>query len=421
MRIHLHDGSGHPFQVQLSRALARRGHNVLHTYSTQFLSGRGRLAVGDDDPAGLRIEGITASREMIKYSPVARTRWEMSYGKAWQAVLERSPCDVVVSCNTQLFVAASMRRYFHRRGLPWILWHQDIASLAIADEAARRLPPAAARAVRGGVQRMERNLIRDSSAVVAIGTPFVEQYRRWHCSTSHVRVIPNWAPLDEIVPADRDNPWARAHGLPASGMRLLYAGTLGRKHNPQLLLDLVDGYRSTGGDGQLTVVSEGAGADELAAAARSRPYLRVLPYQPAEHLAETLASADVLVALLEPEASQFSVPSKVLSYLAAGRPVLALAPASNPCARDVIAGGGRIVEPSAEGVREAALWIAALAADRARWTGVCHQARHFAEGKFDVERVADSFEELLRAVTSPSGLSAAPTKAPAYRADRALL
>ncbi|RMF52223.1 MAG: glycosyltransferase WbuB, partial [Bacteroidetes bacterium] len=32
MRILVHDYAGHPFQVQLSRALARRGHDVLHAY-----------------------------------------------------------------------------------------------------------------------------------------------------------------------------------------------------------------------------------------------------------------------------------------------------------------------------------------------------------------------------------------------------
>ena len=32
MRILVHDYAGHPFQVQLSRALAQRGHDVLHAY-----------------------------------------------------------------------------------------------------------------------------------------------------------------------------------------------------------------------------------------------------------------------------------------------------------------------------------------------------------------------------------------------------
>ena len=46
LRIAVHDYSGHPFQVQLSRALAERGHEVLHLYSTRFQTPRGPLAGG---------------------------------------------------------------------------------------------------------------------------------------------------------------------------------------------------------------------------------------------------------------------------------------------------------------------------------------------------------------------------------------
>jgi hypothetical protein len=61
MRILVSDYSGHPFQVQLSRELARRGHSVTHTYSAGFQSPKGNLSVGDDDPAGRIInEGMQA-------------------------------------------------------------------------------------------------------------------------------------------------------------------------------------------------------------------------------------------------------------------------------------------------------------------------------------------------------------------------
>ena len=67
----------------------------------------------------------------------------------------------------------------------------------------------------------------------------------------------------------------------------------------------------------LVVVSEGRGADWLAEQGRNEPALRLLPYQPYDRLPEVLASADVLIAVLEPEAGAFSVPSKILTYLCA--------------------------------------------------------------------------------------------------------
>ena len=43
MRILVHDYSGHPFQVELSRELARRGHEVTHSYCPGWVSGKGHL------------------------------------------------------------------------------------------------------------------------------------------------------------------------------------------------------------------------------------------------------------------------------------------------------------------------------------------------------------------------------------------
>ena len=50
-----------------------------------------------------------------------------------------------------------------------------------------------------------------------------------------VTVIPNWAPLDEIYPLERDNDWAVEQGLD-DAQTLLYSGTLGLKHDPALLV-----------------------------------------------------------------------------------------------------------------------------------------------------------------------------------------
>jgi glycosyltransferase involved in cell wall biosynthesis len=291
-----------------------------------------------------------------------------------------------------------MRRYFAARRQPWVLWHQDIYSLGVAAEAGARLPALPASAVSAAVQRIERAQVRSADAVVAIGDGFVRQYREWGAPTEQVRVIPNWAPLEHIRPGARDNAWAAAHDLPQQPVRLLYAGTLGRKHNPLLLLDLLDAVRAHGVHALLTVVSEGVGADDLAAAARGRDDVRILGYQAAEDLPEVLASADAVIALLEPHAAAFCVPSKVLSYLAAGRPVVALVPEGNPAAADVAAAGGFVGAPNAEGAREAGSWVADMVRDPEGLAVLGKRARALAEERFDIERIGGLFEQVLQDV-----------------------
>lgn len=410
MRLNVHDFSGHPFQVELSRSLAARGHEVLHGFATQYVTGHGRLDVGPEDPESLRIEGLTCRAPMVKYSPVGRARFELSYASAWQAELERERFDVVVACNVPLIALDRMRRFFARRRQPWVMWHQDLYSLGVGAEAERKLPGPMAQVARTRFERMEAAQVRAANAVVPITEEMVRRYADWGVAGRQgIHVIPNWAPLDDVAPGVRDNTWARRHRLPEQALRLMYAGTLGRKHNPLLLLELLDTCRAAGIDAHLTVVSEGVGADDLAAAAGARDDLLLLGYQPADAVSDMLASADVSIALLEPDAAEFSVPSKVLTYLAAGRPILALVPLGNPCAADVTAAGGFAAPPSSTGVQAAATWLTDLATDRLRLARIGQQARALACQRFDIARITDRFEGLL------AGAMGRPATTPAAR------
>jgi hypothetical protein len=60
LRVVVHDCGGHPFQVQLSRELARRGMDVLLPHCDSIWTGKG--AVDDADAEGLRVEGVVLSK-----------------------------------------------------------------------------------------------------------------------------------------------------------------------------------------------------------------------------------------------------------------------------------------------------------------------------------------------------------------------
>lgn len=244
---------------------------------------------------------------------------------------------------------------------------------------------------------------------MAIGEAFRTVYPAWRVKSQDVSVIPNWAPLDKVFPVARDNPRAADVFPDPDGLRLLYAGTIGRKHNPGLLVDLLTSARSAGVDAALTVVSEGEAADDLAARAASDPTLRVLPFQPAEDLPSVLSSADVLVALLEPDATKFSIPSKVLSYMAAGRPIVGLMPSDNPAAADITDCGGMVADPTDAGVVAAVDWLTLLADDRERQTMIGKRTRELAERKFQADDVAAKFEKILLSIGEPGADQSAAT------------
>jgi colanic acid biosynthesis glycosyl transferase WcaI len=401
MTLVVHDFSGHPFQAELSRRLAGLGHDVEHLSSAEYVSGKGHLDLQPGDPATLHFATVALSAPFQKYSPLARLRWEAAYGRAWIKKLRDQRPEAVIACNLPLVSMYRFARYAKRSGLPYVMWHQDIYSSGINDELRRRLPGPIARLGAKVFVRMEAYCARNASHVVAIGDAFKEVYPSWKVAPEHVSVIPNWAPLDKVFPVDRANPRSASLFDDDETLRLVYAGTIGRKHNPRLLVELLRSAREMGIPAAMVVVSEGESADELTSIAGQEPdlHLTVLPFQPAAELPNVLGSADALVALLEPDATRFSIPSKVLSYMAAGRPIIGLMPHDNPAAADITATGGLVVDPDTQGVAEAAKWIEALAGDPDRVRSIGIDTRRVAEEKFDADKVAAEFEAILASMT----------------------
>ncbi len=390
-RILIHDYSGHPFQAQLSRELARRGNDVLHLTFAGFQTPKGNLTRHADDPAGLAFGAVTLDEPFDKHSLVHRLRQEREIGRRTAAWVARFHPEVVISGNAPLDVQSIVASESRRQHAAFLFWIQDLYSVAIARALRQRFRLPGTLAAQRFI-RLEASTLRSADGIVAITEDFIPALRNWGVALDRITVIENWAPLDEIYPVARDNEWARRHGL-ADRQVILYSGTLGMKHDPSLLVALAERLP----DAVVLVVSEGPGADWLKSNSRGTN-IRVLPFQPFEVLPAVLGTADLLVSILEPDAGVFSVPSKVLSSLAAGRAILAAIPVENLAARTIArARAGQVVDP-----RDRAAFAEAAAAilgdnDARLAAGVA--ARRYAEQAFDISAIADRFADAgMRAI-----------------------
>jgi glycosyltransferase involved in cell wall biosynthesis len=398
MRILVHDYSGHPFQAQLSRELARRGHEVVHSTCTAYVSGKGNLAA---DVTGLRFATIGDGVRLRKDAYVRRLGQESRLGLELARQVRRERPDVALLSNLPIPVLVVTAAVLRRLRIPWVLWHQDVTAVALKSFAAAdvaRSMGLAAKVFGAG----EKWSARQAAAIVVIADSFVRVHERWG-TADKVTVIPNWAPLDEIVPVARANAWSAEHGL--NGVRtVLYSGTLGLKHNPVLLVRLAERLREQGSPVRLVVVNDGPAVPVLRDAAAARGVeLTLLPFQPYERLPEVLGTGDVLVVLLDPDAGQFSVPSKTLSYLCAGRPVLGLMPADNLAARLLRQAGSAVFPPQESALEDASAWVREVLSDPARAERLGKESRALAEREFALEGCATRFEEILRGVRRAGG------------------
>src|SRR5262249_23413974 len=133
MRIYVCDYSGHPFQVQLCRELARRGNTVVHTHFADFQTPRGRLHTEPGDPPNLEISPVSLGKPFKKYGFVERRFQEIRIGKAIADRITAFHPDVVIGCNLPIDALDKVVGVCSRKQYPFIFWQHDTYSRAITD------------------------------------------------------------------------------------------------------------------------------------------------------------------------------------------------------------------------------------------------------------------------------------------------
>ncbi len=390
MRILIHDYSGHPFQVQLSRELARKGHDVLHVFSASFQTPHGNLTKQKEDPEGFNIKGLKLSEAFQKDSFIKRRSQEIEFGRLVAQSMNDFKPDVVISSNAPLDCQKQIQRASKALKAKFIFWVQDIYSEAI-DRVVSEKIPGIGKYIGKYYKHLEYSMLRKSDGITVITDDFVDVLGQINgLDTSKISVVENWAPLDEIAQHPRDNAWAKENTNP-DRLRFIYSGTLGYKHNPDLLLELARKV-----DADFFVFSEGRVADYVkeTAAEEKLENISVRPWVPFDQLPEVLSAADGFVAMIEEEAGVFCVPSKVLTYLCVGRPILAAIPDAN-LARRLIdrEHAGLVSSPLApDQMIENARCLVADAKTR-KQMGI--NARNYAETAFNISVIGDRFEKII--------------------------
>jgi colanic acid biosynthesis glycosyl transferase WcaI len=392
-RILIHDYAGHPFQVQLSRELAGRGFQVLHLYAGYNVTPHGALHKTEQDPASFDVRPIYIREPLEKYSLVKRYFQEREYGRLLAKEIAAFQPGIVISANTPLDAQWSALQSSHNIQAYFISWLQDVIGIATHKILSKKIPGVGALVGQYFIQ-LERAIARRSDFIIPITQDFVPLLTQWGISPQKIRTIPNWAPLDEIQLQPKANSWSVKNKL-ADKFVFLYSGTLGMKHNPDLLLQLGKSLNRDQ-NAVLVIVSQGPGADWLKVKMEENNLRNILimDYQPMEVFSKVLGAGDVLMAILEPYAGVYSVPSKVLSYLCARRPLLLSVPPDNLAARIVnMNKAGVVIAPNdnlnfVKGAQN-------LMKDASLREFYAHNARQYAETNFDIDRITTQFESML--------------------------
>jgi colanic acid biosynthesis glycosyl transferase WcaI len=241
--------------------------------------------------------------------------------------------------------------------------------------------------------RIERAVLRRFDKISTISPRMVDQLLAKGVAPDATLEIRNWVDINQIKPWPSTNTeYRRELGISVDMQVLLYSGNMGAKQGLDVVAYAARVFRERGHMAVFLLVGNGPFRPQLEASCEGLENVLFMDLQPAERMAELLATADIHLLPQRREAADLVLPSKLALMLASGRPSVVMAAAGTSLATEV-AGAGTVVEPDdLEG------WVAALenlAKHPDYQTALGLQARHRAETHWNRTSIMDKFEAEL--------------------------
>jgi colanic acid biosynthesis glycosyl transferase WcaI len=330
--------------TRLSDSLARRGHEIL---------------VGTAAPSYRSTAELTGPLEtgvLVRRSRAAKTRFR-TYANYHVAVMTWSSwlrqADVILSMSPPISLGTLAA--FIGGGKPTVYNVQDVLAEFLRRTGKLR-NPAALRILEG----LERFTYARTSAIATVG----EAQRRFLISqgvpSGKIVTIENFADVDTIAPREVDREYRLAMGIPADAFCVLYAGNFGLVNDLDVLLATAEALSSRP---DIVFLFAGGGREwsRAVALAKGRRNVVLLGHRPVAEVPRLYAAANVGLVTLRAGLSSCSVPSKVYTILASGRPfVAAIDPDSDVVSIARRSAAGIAVGPGdARGLASAILELAA--------------------------------------------------------------
>jgi len=386
MKILINDYCGYPFQLSLSNELANRGHEIWVTFTS---ASGGPKAFSEYKSKNMKFINI---KMPIVEKQFFLKRWfqEKIFGLEVIKIIKQFKPDIVFSADTPLSAQRYILDYCNKNDIKFVFWLQDIISIAAGSILSKKM------GILGKIigyifKKIEKDILIKSDHIIAISADFIDIIKEWDINPKDVSIIPNWSSIEKIPLLPKHNEFSKKYDL-ENKFVILYSGTLGMKHNPSIIIEAAKVLQKEK-DILFLVVTDGLGMNYLSdqKLKNNLDNLLLLPLQPFNLFPKVLASADILLVLLEPDAGKYSVPSKVWSGYCAGRTSLLIVPKENLAAKKTKEINAGIVIPNSQSKQlpEKILYIKNNPIQSKKFG---ENARIYAEQNYKIDNIADKFE-----------------------------
>jgi len=246
-------------------------------------------------------------------------------------------------------------------------------------------------------ERLHRAALRQATRVIVLGDDMRERILSKGIAPERVVVVRDGASFPAAAVPPNHPAIGEIRG--SADFVVLHAGNLGFYGAWNTLLDAAKLLPANGT--RMIFIGDGANRASLEDASRGSATVRFLPFRPPEEIPCVMAAGDIHIVTIRRGLGGVVVPSKLYSILAAGRPILAVAPEDTDVARIVrSADCGLVADPDSPAQVAAA--IRTLKSDPARLEAMGHRAHQAAADYARVKELA-KFMSVIEEAAHPQG------------------
>ena len=308
----------------------------------------------------------------------------------WAARRLQRP-DVILTYSPPLTLGLASHWLARRWNVPFVFNVQDLFPQNAIDLGALRHPFLIA-----FLRRLERFLYRRAAALTLHSPGNAAWVRRCGINPAKLHVIPNWVDTERHRPEDNpeSNPFRRGLGLEGRFV-VLFAGVMGYAQDMETIVEAAAHLVS---EPRVVFLLVGDGSERPGVQQRLNELhltnVRLLPFVRREEYPTLVAACDVGLVTLKKTMKTPVVPSKLPTYMASARPVIAsLNQESDACGIVRQADCGLLVPPGRPAEMAAA--IRTLLKDPARAATLGARGRRYALEHFSRAACVDKYEKLL--------------------------
>jgi colanic acid biosynthesis glycosyl transferase WcaI len=245
--------------------------------------------------------------------------------------------DLIVAVTPALAGAVAAARIARPTGARVVVIVQDLMARAAGQSGIT-----GGGTVAGVTARLEGYALRRADQVVVVSNAFRQTVHAYGVDDDRIAVLPNWT---HITPSAVSRDDARASlGWPADRFLVAHTGNMGLKQD---LGTVIEAARRLPEGLDVLLVGDGNQRRALQQQAADLPNVRFVEPLDEIRYPLALAAADVLLVNERPSVGDMSLPSKLTSYLSAGRPVLAAVTPDGATAAELrrTRGAGLVIRP----------------------------------------------------------------------------